>query len=42
MPSNAELNARLNHMTMLWNKFACGEGMPVPYEHPDPEPKEDK
>ena len=43
LATNAELNMRLNHLIHLWNKAASGDGQPVMYEHPDPEPiKEDK
>ncbi len=40
MPSNAELNVRLNHLTELFNDHIRGIAVPQ-YEHPDPQPKED-
>lgn len=40
MPSNAELNTRLNHLIELFNDHIVGRAVPQ-YEHPDPQPKED-
>ena len=41
MPSNAELNVRLTYLTELFNDHIRGIAVPA-YEHPDPQPKEDK
>jgi hypothetical protein len=40
VPSNAELNVRLNYLIELFNDFKKGVAVPD-YEHPDPQPKEE-